>query len=204
MSINQLNYILQNNQGNTLTQELIHGILNSVQQATLSPINIEDIPLEEYAGCTFQVERLQSIVNEIHPIHQEHWLETEGYRHGVEFNMNYDYPITVEQQGKFIQFTVRKDGKLIGNCGMYLSKSNHTQQWMAIEDTIFILSEYRKGRLGIRFIKYVEDILRNMGISELQVTVKTVNKVNELLQALGYKQTAFQLNKVLQETTHNV
>jgi GNAT superfamily N-acetyltransferase len=70
---------------------------------------------------------------------------------------------------------------------------------VAEEDTIYILPEYRKGRLGVRLIRYVEYVLANMGVTEIRVTVKTVNEVGRLLQHLGYNHTGNQLTKILQE-----
>lgn len=197
MNIEALNQILQNNLGNKVTPELLVGILTAVQSADYAPINIEDIPSEVYGEFTIHCARLRTILDEIVPLHQRHWEETEKYRHGIPLNPNYEYMMQCEDQGRFLVFTVRHGDLLVGNCMMYMTKSTHTQEWIAEEDTIFILSEYRKGRLGLRFIKYVEDVLRNMGITEIRVTVKTVNRVGDLLQAVGYQHTANQLTKIL-------
>ena len=197
MNIEALNQVLQTNLGNRLTPELVVGILTAIQTADYAPINIEDIPPEEYGEFTIHVASLRTILNEIVPLHERHWEETEKYRHGIPLNPDYEYMMRAEDQGRFLVFTVRHEGNLVGNCMMYMTKSTHTQEWIAEEDTIFILSEYRKGRLGLRFIKYVEDVLRNMGITEIRVTVKTVNRVGDLLKAVGYQHTANQLIKIL-------
>ena len=199
MNLDLLMSVLQRNTGNVLTPELIYGVLQSVSQTQDTSINVEDIPATEYAQFVIGVERIASILDEIKPIHQQHWQETEGYRHGIALNPDYQYMVNAEQGGRFILFTVRTDGKLVGNCMMYLSRSTHTQRWVAEEDTIFILPEYRQGRLGVRLIRYVEDVLRNMGVTEIRVTVKTVNRVGELLQHLGYSHTGNQLTRILQE-----
>lgn len=192
--------VLQQNIGNVLTEELALGILMSVHVPPReSSINIEDILPELYGGARIAAERLKDVVEEIKPIHAQHWAETESYRHGLTLNPDYDYMINAENHGRFILFTVRVDGAMVGNCMMYLSRSTHTQKWVAEEDTIYILPEYRKGRLGVRLIQYVEDVLSNMGVTEIRVTVKTVNEVGRLLQHLGYNHTGNQLTKILQE-----
>lgn len=194
-----LTAVLQRNAGNVLSPELIYGILQSVSQTPDTSINIEDIPPGEYAQFVICVERIADILEELKPIHAAHWQETERYRHGIALNPDYQYMINAERSGRFMLFTVRSEGELVGNCMMYLSKSTHTQRWVAEEDTIFILPEYRQGRLGVRLIRYVEDVLRNMGVTEIRVTVKTVNRVGELLQHLGYSHTGNQLTRILQE-----
>ncbi len=197
--MNILRQILERNIGNVLTEELALGILLSVSGNSDEYINIADIPPEDYGDAVINVEFLKDCLDEIKPVHAQHWAETESYRHGIALNPNYEYMCNAEAQGRFMLFTVRVAGRLVGNCMMHLSKSTHTQKWVAEEDTIFILPEYRKGRLGIRLIRYVEDVLLNMGVTEIRVTVKEVNEVGRLLQHLGYDHTGNQLTKILQE-----
>ena len=40
----------------------------------------------EYA---FAVERMENMLEEIKPLHQAHWKETEAHRHGIAFNPDY-------------------------------------------------------------------------------------------------------------------
>lgn len=193
--------VLKRNVGNTLTPELVMGILAAVEESPRSSaINVEDIPPQEYGEYILQVERIedQDVLEELKPVHAAHWKETERYRHGIALNPDYQYMINAERSGRFMLFTVRSLDGLVGNCMMYLSKSTHTQRWVAEEDTIFILPEHRKGRLGVRLIRYVEDVLRNMGVTEIRVTVKTVNEVGRLLTLLGYNHTGNQLTKTLE------
>lgn len=190
---------LQNNLGNVITNELVYGILAAIQNEERSnAINIQDIPAIEYADHLIQVERIEDVLHELKPVHAAHWQETERYRHGIALNPDYNYMINAERSGRFMLFTVRNQSGIVGNCMMYLSRSTHTQRWVAEEDTIFILPEYRKGRLGVRLIRYVEDVLRNMGVTEIRVTVKTVNDVGRLLSHLGYNHTGNQLTKTLE------
>lgn len=198
MKLDPLIAALQRNVGNTLTPELISGLVQTLVQVP-ERINLEDIPADIYGKFTISTEYIEQVLDEIKPVHAAHWQETEGYRHGIALNPDYDYMINAERTSRFILFTVRHEGTLVGNCMMYLSRSTHTQKWVAEEDTIFILPEYRQGRLGVRLIRYVEDVLRNMGVTEIRVTVKTVNRVGELLQHLGYTHTGNQLTRILQE-----
>ena len=73
--------ILSNNLGNTLTPELVYGILFALQNDTDDRINVEDIPAEEYEGFLILAERIEDCIEEIKPLHDAHWQETEGYRH---------------------------------------------------------------------------------------------------------------------------
>lgn len=195
--MNNLMDALQRNLGNVLTPELVAGLYMASQEQP-EPLDVASIPGETYNGYSLAVERIEDVLHEIKPVHEVHWLETESYRHSIPLNADYEYMINAERTGRFMLFTVRSpDHELVGNCMMYLTRSTHTRQWIAEEDTIFVRLEHRKGRLGVKLIKYVESVLRGLGISEIRVTVKTVNRAGDLLTALGYQHTANQLVKVL-------
>lgn len=191
---------LQRNIGNVLTPELVTGLLHALHfPNTSSAIDTQAIPAEEYAQFVIRVERIEDVLEEIKPLHAAHWQETETYRHGIALDPDYDYMVNAERTGRFMLFTVRTNKQLVGNCMMYLTQSTHTRKWIAEEDTIFIDKEHRKGRIGIKLIQYVERVLATLRVTEIRVTVKTVNRVGDLLQALGYQHTANQLIKVLGE-----
>jgi hypothetical protein len=196
--VNRLMQALERNIGNVLTPELAAG-LHMAAQEERAPIDSASIPTDSHWEYVFAVERIEDVLGELKPLHEAHWQETEEYRHSIPLSADYEYMINAEQMGRFMLFTVRKDGELVGNCMMYLTRSTHTQKWVAEEDTIFVRSDHRKGRVGIKHIKYVETVLRECGITEIRVTVKMVNKAGDLLLALGYRHTANQLVKVLGE-----
>lgn len=198
MNIDALREALMGNLGNKLTPELAIGLIHAATQETVRRLDPE-YPAFEYVDYTIQHEFLENVLDEIKPVHRAHWEETEGYRHGIALDPDYDYMVNAERTGRFMLFTVRTNKQLVGNCMMYLTQSTHTRKWVAEEDTIFIDKEHRKGRIGIKLIQYVERVLATLGVTEIRVTVKTVNRVGDLLQALGYQHTANQLIKVLGE-----
>lgn len=199
MNLQALQLALENNLGNRLTPELAAGIYQASLQTIPNRIDLNQIEAIQYSDYDIQCEYIEDVLPELMPLHQEHWTETEGYRHQVQLNPDYDYMVNSEQQGRFLLFTVRCDEGMVGNCMMYLTQSTHTRKWIAEEDTIFISAPHRKGRVGIKLIQYVERVLGALGITEIRVTVKTINRVGDLLQALGYQHTANQLIKVLGE-----
>src|SRR5574338_1268650 len=88
---------------------------------------IARIQPEEHEGFVFSVERMADIKEEMKPLHLAHWEETEAHRHGLPFSPDYETFIQYEGSGRYILFTARKDGKLVGNCAMYLDRSTHTK-----------------------------------------------------------------------------
>jgi hypothetical protein len=140
---------------------------------------------------TFQAERFEGLVDEIHPLHEAHWLETEGYRHGLALNMDYDAMIESERAGAMVQFTARDGARLIGNFRVYLGQSRHTQTGIATEDTIYLLPEYRAGRNCLRFMEFVRDCVTALGYRELRCSTKIGAQTDRLLLHLGFKHVSY-------------
>lgn len=155
----------------------------------------------EYKGFVFRVEMLRDIVDEIHPLHEKHFEETEKHRLGFGLDVDYDYMLEMERQGRLLQFTcrTRDTGRLVGNIRMYVQKSIHTGTFYATEDTYYLLPEYRQGFAALRFWQYMEDSVRAIGVRELRTDSKVVNKVNKLNEYLGYKHVANKYVKVFSE-----
>ena len=82
---------------------------------------------------------------------------------------------------------------------MYLDKSTHTRTLIATEDTLFLMPEARRGRSANRFISYCENALKLIGVREVCVSVKTVNKAGRFFRMLGYQHVENGLTKVLED-----
>lgn len=147
---------------------------------------------------TFQKESLKDCLQEIKPAWRSHWEETEGYREGLGFNPDIALYLEYERIGYYHLFTARHDGKLVGDCGMYVRTSMHSQTTNASEDTIYLYPEYRKGGNGGRFLDFVENHLtQKMGVREITIDIKLSNvRVGKLMERRGYRPCSIQYSKV--------
>ena len=193
--------LLRTHIGQPLTPDLAADIcLIANQVPTLIPFGaIERIKSAEYREFTFSVERIEDIADEIKPLHLTHWQETESHRHDLPFNPDYETFFRYEHAGRYILFTLRRGGELLGNCAMYLDKSAHTQTLIATEDTLYLLPEARKGRTAMQFVDYIEKALKQLGTREITITVKTVNTAGKFFRVLGYKHVEDGLIKILED-----
>ena len=148
---------------------------------------------------TFQEEMVGNCLEELKVLHWMHWQETEGYRHGLKFNPDYERLIAFNSTGYFRLYTIRDGIAMIGDIGMYISQSMHTQTRIATEDTLFIHPDYRKGFIASRFVRYVEDCLVADDVREINITVKRTNRANVLMQRLGYAHVADHYTKFVGE-----
>jgi N-acetylglutamate synthase-like GNAT family acetyltransferase len=197
----ELLIFLKQNIGIPLTWQTASDIyVKATKVVELVPQAVIDKILPEQIGeYTFARERLELILAEMKPLHQAHWDEKEVEEGRPGFKPNYEKFILFEQAGRALVFTLRRDGNLIGNFSLYLSESMHTQALRSTEDTLYIIPEERKGRLAARLVGYAERALKQLGVTEINVTVKIDNKHGRYFQMIGYNHVSNGLMKVLED-----
>lgn len=193
--------LLKRNVGSILTPDLAADIcvIAGQMETLISDVDIATIQPEICQGFIFSIERIEDVADEMKPLHQAHWNETEAHRHALPFNPDYATFIRYERTGRYVLFTLRSEGKLSGNCAMYLDKSAHTQTTIATEDTLYLLPKARKGKVASCFVAYVENAMRQLGAKEINITVKTVNKAGRFFRLLGYRHVENGLTKILED-----
>ncbi len=144
----------------------------------------------------FAEENFADCLEELKPLHIAHWMETENYRQGLPFNPNYERYKTFAEVGFYRLFTARDNGKVVGNIGMYVTQSMHTQTKIAQEDTLFLLPEARRGFTASKFIRFVESVLVSEGVEEINITIKRTNAMDVLMRRLGYTHAANLFTKI--------
>ena len=137
----------------------------------------------------YSQESLRDAWDEFYALSQNHWHETEMYRNGQELNPDKEKYLHYNDIGYHVLYTARDGDKMIGNCGMYITESMHTQTKMAMEDTIFLLPEYRKGGIAYHFMKFIEnDLLNNKKVVEIiQSTKLNKHNASRLLEKMGFQ-----------------
>lgn len=201
MASDYLINILLEHIGKPLTKELAADICTAADELTkLVPDETFDhVRAKEYNDYVFNVELMEDLKDEIKPLHLAHWNETEEHRHDLPFNPDYRVFVRYEQANRYVLFTLRdEEWKLVGNCAMYLDMSAHTQTLIATEDTLYLLPQARRGRMAFKFVKYVEDTLAAMGVKEINISVKVVNKAGRFFHLLGYRHVENGLIKILE------
>lgn len=200
-NLQQFRYAMARQLGQVLTPE----VAAQIEQEAFMQLDHSHEPtkfgVKEYKGMVFQAERLADIIDEIHPLHEAHFQETEKHRLGFGLNMDYEKLMAYEKAGRLIQFTCRdaESGRLVGNIRMYVDTSLHTGTLYATEDTYYVLPEFRKGFAALRFWQFMEDCLKTIGVREVRTDSKVLNKVHKLNEYCGYTHVANKYVKVFQE-----
>jgi hypothetical protein len=142
---------------------------------------------KHYRDYVIQIEPLEKCIGELTHLHKLQWDEIEEDR--PPFKPNYLPFYLNEKENKFFQVNVRKDNHLVGGVGFFLFDSMHTSLLTANETAFFLLPEHRKGMLAMNLLKYSDNILKNLGVYEIIVTVKSYAKTGRLIERLDFKQS---------------
>lgn len=151
----------------------------------------------------FALEPLEQCWNEIYlapdGLAYKHWMETQQHRHDQPYKPLFDRYNSYAKAGWFLQFTARDEGKLVGYSGVYVTPSMHTQETISVEDTWYLLPEYRKGWNAIKFYRFIESYSKPLGVHECTLTIPVTKdeRLGHMLQRMGYTATAVQYSKNL-------
>lgn len=151
----------------------------------------------------FAVEPLAACWKEVNTLARAHWLETEEYRHGQQYNPDWKRYFSNDAAGWYFMCTARPwdscvvQTQMVGYAGMYVMPSMHTQKMVASEDTFFLIEDYRKGWNAIKFIRFIEAQCKKRGAVEIGWTDKKGK--GALLEHLGYKVVASQWSKEVKD-----
>lgn len=134
----------------------------------------------------FSLEPLKDCWDEVIDMAEAHWKETEQYQ-TFPLNPDKDLYIHYNDIGYHRQYMARKDGKAVGYLGIYVRKSMHTQVMIATEDNLYLRPEARGGRNAKRFVEFVENDLKSIGVREVLMHSKFANSSERLMKFLGYQ-----------------
>lgn len=149
---------------------------------------------------TLQLERVETVWNEVMELATLHWQGTKTYRRHYPFNPSYDRYKACNDGGFYHLITARNEaGKLVGYFGLYLSQSMHSQHLMLTEDTFFLHPDYRGGRYALRFLQHIEQQAQQWGVQEIMFSCEDDNQsgIKKLLLHLDYEPVIVQYSKRL-------
>ena len=151
-----------------------------------------------YKGYTFQAESMTGLTDEIHPLHRQHYLETDKHRAGIAMNPDYEGFAERERSGSLIQFTSRTlAGELVGHMRVVIGTSTHTQTLFCEEDSFYVVPAHRGGFMAVRLWQFVEDSVRSIGVREVRFGSRLANRADQMAKYLKYTPVATQFVKIL-------
>lgn len=136
-------------------------------------------------GLMIQKEFLtRSLIEEIDKYISEHQTEV---KHEDDVNVDWLSYQVLQKSSAFYFYTARLSGELIGYMGYLVTNNLHYRDKIcAICDLIYVRPEHRGKMCAIKLMKFAEEELSELGVSEVGQSVKIVHDFSPILIRQGY------------------
>lgn len=146
----------------------------------------------------FARELLCEVVQEVQPLLEMHYQELCANKSFVKLDPRWDVYRAMEAVGCFVVLTAREDGKLVGYNAFFLAPNMHYAGFLVAQCDVFFIDEpYRRGTAALRFLRYSESVLKELGAQKLCYHCKLTNNLAPILRRLGYADEEVMCAKVL-------
>lgn len=169
---------------------------NQPAQSSLStrPPQYFGLPPMVAGQVTIGIERFSNMLDEIAPLHEAHYQETEAEYLDTPYEPNYRSYINMEQDSRFVCFTVRIGVQMVGYLQYYVFRDQHSQRMLqAREDAFYLHPLVRGKRIAPQVLTFAEDALRALGCRYIGMTSKApvgAPDIGPFLQSRSYRPIA--------------
>lgn len=135
----------------------------------------------------FARESSGDVMGEIAPLLEDHWAEIAHYP-DIPVAVNYEAYLKIEARGSLRIFTVRAP-QLVGYAIFTVNHSLHySSSLQARQDVLYLDPCYRKGRVGLAFIRWCDTQLQAEGVQVVFHHQKLIHAaLGAVLDHLGYE-----------------
>jgi GNAT superfamily N-acetyltransferase len=157
---------------------------------------------------TIGIERFSNMLPEIAPLHEAHYLETEAEYLDTPYEPNYQSYVSMEEDGRFVCFTVRMGWQMVGYLQYYVFRDQHSRRMLqAREDAFYLHPLVRGKKIAPQVLAYAEDALRALGCRYVGMTSKApvgAPDIGPFLESRSYRPIAVYYVKDLESKRNNV
>lgn len=139
---------------------------------------------------TYQKEKLFDIFEEIEPLLEKHYEEVAVYKDKIEYAPDWVKYKSLEDGDMLKVATVRDDGKLVGYYFCIVTPNLHySKDVYSVNDIVLIKPEYRNAKVGVGLFQYVEEWMKELGVSVMSMHMKTFLPFDSLCKGLDWDYT---------------
>jgi GNAT superfamily N-acetyltransferase len=128
----------------------------------------------------------------VEPLARRNWDETGGYA-DLDYDVDWDMYMQMERMGVLYCFVARDDETdEVVAFSFYFRSPGHPHDkkvGYAIQDTFYVVPEYRKRGVGLTMLSFVEQYLMNEGVGVITQAAKPDSNFDKVLRAKGYEHT---------------
>lgn len=137
------------------------------------------------------------LIAEMEPMLRAHWQEIATFKDKIPLDPDFPMYAKLDAMGKLLCLTARMDGRLVGYCVTFLTRSGHYKSTLSgLNDVIYVDPDYRSGTLGLRLIREAETRMENLGVVKPIWHVKPGTTMHSLMLRLGYVEDEIMMAKV--------
>jgi len=128
------------------------------------------------------------------PLYRQHYaemqfrLKADGIPIGP-YNPRLDEYFKAMDGGWLLTYIVRDQETVVGYSNVYLTNDMHNGEFIAQEDTIYVLPEHRNG-IGRKLVLHILKDLRQRGVKRANITPVTDLRVGVIWRRLGFRPVA--------------
>jgi GNAT superfamily N-acetyltransferase len=148
---------------------------------------------------TFQVEQWSAALPQLRPLFSLLWADVAVDKDRFVAKCDESKYKILEDAGALHLCTMRNDGELVGYYAALILPNPHYfgQGLMVYTDMYYLLKEYRRGNLGLRFFAFCEQEWRKRGAVKAYSSHKLHRDRSKMFKTLGWKPTDMIYSKVL-------
>lgn len=136
---------------------------------------------------TYTKEKLEDVRGEIEPLLVSHYKEIAMYQDKIELSPDWQKYQTLEDAGVLKIACVRDEGELVGYYICFVLPNPHySNDLYAMNDIVLIKPQYRNAQVGLKLFQFVEEWMKEEGVSVMTVHMKTSLPFDKLCEGLGW------------------
>jgi hypothetical protein len=147
---------------------------------------------------TFARELLCECVQEVQPLLEKHYDELTLRKDIVKLDPQWKEYALLEQLGRFVVFTARDEGRLVGYSAYFLLRHMHYAALTVAQNDVFWLDpQCRRGMSPVRFLRWCDKQLASEGVDKAIYHCKLSNQLAPILRRLGYADEEVMVGKFI-------
>jgi GNAT superfamily N-acetyltransferase len=135
----------------------------------------------------FARELLCEVVQEVQPLLDLHYRELCLHQDVIKLDPMWPEYALLEQLERFVVFTARDEGRLVGYSAFFLNRHMHYGGFtVAQNDVLFLHPAARRGTTGLRLIDWTEQMLWDLAADKITYHIKFALDWRPILHRRGY------------------
>lgn len=128
-----------------------------------------------------------TIQSELEPLLVQHYHEIAWNQDRIPLDVDWERYRMIEEMGKFVLFTARVEGQLVGYSAYLIDSHLHYRTTVFAQNDVLYIDPKFRGRQGAKFIAWCEEQLRGLGVNVHGIHIKDSFDWSALARRLGFE-----------------